>query len=75
MAIFDLYSKRQGRERNGLNDVYTYDEFSSKFRIQLSMMIEELLGGIEDVYRGGKPRDAYEGLVKILRKEYGLSHL
>ncbi|KPB55834.1 hypothetical protein NLO74_09285 [Pseudomonas tremae] len=75
MAIIDLYSKRQDRERNGLNDVYTYDEFSSKFRIQLSMMIEELLGGIEDVYRGGKPRDAYEGLVKILRKEYGLSHL
>lgn len=71
MAVFDLYSKRQRRSRDPVSDVYTYDNFPSAFRVQLSYMIQELLGDIEQYSRNRQPRQAYSEIVKILRKEYG----
>ncbi|WP_268796631.1 STM4504/CBY_0614 family protein [Pseudomonas huanghezhanensis] len=75
MTIFDLYSKRQERARNGVSDVYSYDEFSPQFRVQLSMMIDELLGSREDARVLAGPSKVYTGMVSILKKEYGVTSL
>ena len=71
MAIIDLYSKRQRRSRGEVSDVYTYDIFTSAFRVQLSYMIQDLLGTL-DIYNGHyEPRETYRGIVKALKREYG----
>lgn len=75
MAVFDLYSKRQKRSRGEVCDVYAYDSFPSTFRVQLSFMIQELLGDMDDYARNYQPRDAYTDIVKVLRKEYGQQSL
>lgn len=75
MAVFDLYSKRQKRARGDVNDVYAYDVFSSEFRVQLSYMIQDLLGDEGTLVNYYAPRDAYYEIVQILKKEYGLQKL
>lgn len=75
MAIFDLYSKRQRRSRGEVSDVYTYDSFSSAFRMQLSYMVRDLLGDMSAYNRHYQPREAYTEIVRILKKEYGLHTL
>ncbi len=71
MAVMDLYSKRQRRLRGEVSDVYSYDSFPSTFRAQVSFMIEELLGGVEEYFRYHQAKRAYTEIVKVLRKEYG----
>ncbi|AZD80959.1 STM4504/CBY_0614 family protein [Pseudomonas chlororaphis] len=71
MAIFDLYSKRQRRSRGEVSDVYTYDIFPSAFRMQLSYMVQDLLGDGSMYNRIYQAREAYTEIVRILRKEYG----
>lgn len=75
MAVFDLYSKRQRRARGEVIDVYEYDDFPSVFRMQLSYMIQDLLGDAKTLHGHLQPREAYEEIVRILRKEYGLQNL
>ena len=75
MAVVDLYSKRKERERNGVSDVYTYDTFSPSFRVQLSMMIEDLLGDIYAVRNDRMPIAVYAAIVQTLKKEYGIRNL
>ena len=71
MAVFDLYSKRQRRSRGEVSDVYSYDSFPNTFRVQLTYMIQELLGNMDDYNRTFGPREAYAEIVRVLRKEYG----
>ncbi|WP_058542085.1 STM4504/CBY_0614 family protein [Pseudomonas fluorescens] len=71
MAVIDLYSKRQRRLRGEVSDVYTYDSFPSTFRVQLTYIIQELLGDMDDYHRSYRPREVYEDIVKVLRREYG----
>lgn len=75
MAVIDLYSKRQKRSRGEVSDVYAYDSFPNPFRVQLTYMIQELLGDMDDYCRNYQPRDAYTDIVKVLRKEYGQQSL
>lgn len=75
MAVFDLYSKRQRRSRGEVIDVYAYDSFPDTFRVQLSYMIQELLGDMNSYNSHYPPREAYTEIVKILRKEYGQQRL
>lgn len=75
MAIVDLYSKRKERERNGFSDVYSYDTFSPSFRVQLSMMIEDLLGDTYSLRNDNLPFAIYGAIVQTLKKEYGVRHL
>lgn len=75
MAVIDLYSKRQKRSRGEVSDVYAYDSFPNPFRVQLTYMIQELLGDMDDYCRGYQPRGAYTDIVKVLRKEYGQQSL
>ena len=71
MAVIDLYSKRQRRLRGEVSDVYTYDSFPNAFRMQLSYMIQDLLGDMAAYNRNFPPREAYTEVVRVLRKEYG----
>ncbi|MGE7956333.1 STM4504/CBY_0614 family protein [Pseudomonas sp. NPDC089530] len=67
----DLYSKRQQRLRGEVSDVYSYDSFPGTFRVQLSFMIEELLGDLNEYFSYHQAKRAYTDIVKVLRKEYG----
>lgn len=71
MAVIDLYSKRRNRELYGIPDVYTYHEFSDSFRVQLSMLVDELLGDISMYEKCRGPNEAYGTIVSMLKKEYG----
>ena len=72
MAIIDLYSKRQKRMRGEVSDVYVYDIFPKSFRVQLSHMVRELLGDEMQYHSyNGRPKEAYDTIVDILKKEYG----
>lgn len=75
MPVINLYSKRQKRARGEVSDVYVYDSFPQPFRVQLTYMVQELLGDMDDYNRNYQPRDAYTDIVKVLRKEYGRHHL
>ncbi len=71
MPVIDLYSKRQKRLRGEIADVFVYDSFSASFRTQLSLMVDDLLGDMQDYNENVKVREAYDSIVGFLRKEYG----
>lgn len=75
MPVIDLYSKRQKKLRNGAVDVFAYDVFPYKFRVQLCYMIHELMGDHRSYVQQSKPRKAYDEIVKALKVEYGRSRL
>lgn len=75
MAIFDLFSKRMARERGDVIDVYTYDNFSENFRVQLSMVVKDLLGDDRVLQREITPKEVYAAISGILRREYGVQTL
>lgn len=76
MAIFDLFSKRQKRDRGQVPDVYSYDAIPNPLRVQIVHIWQETLGNSTDYDHGynGTPR-AYEFIVKTLCREYGLFEL
>lgn len=71
MAVIDLYSKRQRRLRGEVSDVYMYDSFPDEFRVQLSYMIQDLLGDVRTFHGQFQPKEAYTEIVRVLKKEYG----
>ncbi|WP_248745171.1 STM4504/CBY_0614 family protein [Pseudomonas sp. MWU12-2037] len=71
MAVIDLYSKRQRRLRGEVSDVYTYESFPNAFRVQLSYMIQDILGDVRAFHGHFQPKEAYTEIVRALRKEYG----
>ncbi|WP_426220754.1 STM4504/CBY_0614 family protein [Pseudomonas sp. DWRC2-2] len=75
MPVIDLYSKRRKRLRGEVSDVYTYDHFSDKFRVQLCYMIHELMGDSYVYANTSKPNETYNGIVGALRREYGRAYL
>ncbi len=69
MAIVDLYSKRQRRDRGEMPDVYVYDVLTERLRVQIIYIINDTL----DKYYGGHVREsAYQHIKGILCREYGL---
>ena len=44
MPVYELYSKRQKRLRGELPDVFTYDVFPQKFKIQVINIVEDAIG-------------------------------
>ncbi|WP_426100246.1 STM4504/CBY_0614 family protein [Pseudomonas sp. PSPC3-3] len=75
MAMIDLYSKRRSRELHGVPDVYTYDSFSANFRVKLSMLIDDLLGDGGAYVSSRGASEAYDTIVALLKKEYGVRSL
>lgn len=75
MTIFDLFSKRQRRLRGAVPDVYVYDKLTQPFRVQVVLILRDMLGNIQTAHFGGVvpdgPYHAYKLLVEALRREYG----
>jgi hypothetical protein len=71
MPIFDLYSKRQKRQRGEAPDVYSYTKIPQGLRIQIIHIWGDALGNPdakED--QTGRIRQTYQQMVDILRREY-----
>lgn len=69
MPILDIFSKRMKRERGEYSDVYSYDEFPNKLRVQIHHIISDAVG--VDMYRDGVAVKYYEDMHDYLCKEYG----
>lgn len=67
LGVFDLFSKRQKEMRGEVPDVYIYDDIPQKLRVQLIHIIQHFTN--KEHYDHGK---FYEGIHKILCKEYGV---
>jgi hypothetical protein len=71
VALPNLFSRRK-RQAAGNPEVYHYDVCSSKLRQQIIQMICEANERLVSAYSTG---DLYKNLVKIIRKELGVSKL
>ena len=72
MAIRDLFSKRQKRQRGDVPDVYVYDQIPKPLRVQLVQVIQD---GIGAEGGHGEARTLYAELDKALCREYGVFSL
>lgn len=74
MAIFDLFSKRQKLQRGEMPDVYQYNEIPRPLKVQIVHIWLYTIGN--DVnYLYCKAHEAYEFMVNVLCKEYGVFNL
>lgn len=71
MAIVDLFSKRQKRQRGDVRDGYVYDSVPEALRVQIWQLIENA----SSIYTYPAESNLYKPVVNILRREYGTSHL
>ncbi len=74
MAIFDLFSRRQKKQRGEGPDVYTYAELPNALRVQIVHIWFDALGSPEQ-YGNEQVRQTYEFIVNTLCREYGLFRL
>lgn len=74
MAIFDLFSKRQKKQRGDVPDVYVYDNLTQELRTQIIHIWLDTLGN-GNQYFEGQVREAYPLIVNTLCREYGLFKL
>ena len=79
MPIFDLFSKRQKKLRGETPDVYVYDELPNPLRVQIVHIWENIFRdqGRPRIIRVSSTeiREAYEFIVNILYREYGVFSL
>lgn len=76
MALIDLFSKRQARQRGEVPDVYRYDDVPAKLRVQLVHILRDMLhGGNDRNLHHERPREAYKTISDLLCREYGLFRL
>ena len=79
MPIFDLFSKRQKKLRGETPDVYVYDELPNPLRVQIVHIWENIFRdqGRPCIIRVSSTeiREAYEFIVNILYREYGVFSL
>lgn len=73
MGIFDLYSKRQKRQRGEFPDVFTYDLIPEKLRIQIIHIIVDAVG--RDRSGSRHASNIYKFIDKTLCREYGVFDL
>lgn len=69
MAVFDLFSRRQKKQRGEVPDVYTYDSIPQELRIQIIHLWLDMLG--RSGRYGGPSNDAYSRIHSTLCREYG----
>lgn len=77
MAMFDIFSKRQARLRGEVPDVYRYDEVPQKLRVQLVLLLKDLLqAGRDDNLRfNPQVQSAYQQISDSLCREHGVFRL
>ncbi|MDB5674310.1 MAG: hypothetical protein JWM65_1292 [Sphingomonas bacterium] len=72
MALPQLFSRRRRLEAGQLNDVYRYDQFPPKIRVQMVQIFGEGLG---DWSHFDSSSQHWLEMVQIIRKEKGVFHL
>jgi hypothetical protein len=73
MGIFDLFSKRQRKQRGEVPDVYTYEKIPQPLRVQIVHIWQDTLGNsnqYHDRYVGAF--GSYKFIVETLCREYGV---
>lgn len=76
MPVFDLFSKRQKKLRGEVPDVYSYDSIPEPLRVQIVHILRDALGNGEQYYLYmGHVRQAYDFIVDVLCREYGVFRL
>ncbi|WP_041409765.1 hypothetical protein [Sinorhizobium fredii] len=71
MAIFDLFSKRQKRQRGEVPDIYTYAALPNPLRVQIVHIFRN--GFDADGYdRNGSVKGAFKFVVQTLCEESGV---
>jgi len=75
MAIIDIFSKRQSKLRGETPDVYIYDELPQTLRTQVVHIWNDALGDYELSLREPNVGAAYQAIVEILHREYGVFEL
>jgi hypothetical protein len=78
MPVFDLFSKRKAAQSGNTKDVYQYDTAPEKLRVQVVHILNLAIGTEKEFYDRYSSRDtkgAYQAIVEILRKEYGVFKL
>lgn len=73
MAIVDIFSKRQKRQRGDVPDVLVYDSVPEALRVQIWQLIEDACS--YSMYASRVESSLYKPVVDILRREYGTFHL
>lgn len=73
MAIYELYSRRQKRLREGVSDIFQYTDFPEALRNQILQIFSDVVG--EDYrYEFFSPSgEFYQSVDRILCREYGSS--
>jgi hypothetical protein len=74
MPVFDLFSKRQKRQRGVKPDVYTYDNLPADFRVQIVHIIRDAIGS-GSLYEGTPAFHYYQYIHQTLCREYGVFSL
>lgn len=80
MGIYNTFWQRQKKVRGEIPDVYSYDELPQPLRVQIVQIATDVVGSREeftDSYSsaGRNVREAYDLIVNILRKEFGVFQL
>ncbi|MFX4239981.1 STM4504/CBY_0614 family protein [Aliarcobacter butzleri] len=72
---FNLFSKRQKELRGEVPDIYVYDIVPNALRVQIIHIWQDTLGTYSHYVRYSKVQEAYQFIVDVLCREYGLFHL
>ncbi len=64
MRVFDIFSKRQKRQRGEIPDVYQYETIPQELRVQVVHILRDALGE-------GSEADPYKFIHETLCREYG----
>lgn len=73
--VWDLFSKRQKRERGELPEVFVYDEIPQPLRVQIVHIWRDAFGDATDYETGNRVRACYESVRDGLCREYGVFQL
>jgi hypothetical protein len=73
MTVFDLFSKRQKRNRGEEPDVYQYETIPVELRVQIIHIIRDAFGDLRD-YGRGECKD-FKFIHESLCREYGVFRL
>ncbi len=73
MSIKNLFSKRQKILRGEVPDIFTYDNFSENFKVQILHIFDDVIG--LDNYNARVESNFYFEIRKTLCREYGLFYL
>jgi hypothetical protein len=72
--VFDIYSKREGRQSGAVPDVYEYDNIPLSLRKQIILLCERVIGR-PDHDESNSAAKFYATVCLTLREEYGVLHL